>query len=1194
MLSFEEVKNFGKKEIKKKPSEREKLLGNVDPVKEALYLKWKETQPKTAGGTVNPIISTDWKVSENRNLEGKKSQTYGQALAANRAKASTLGANVPEVAKPSENIREMIFGTAKRGGTINPAISAADFSTRYDSMTDRENAIFSYYKKAGREKEAADYLKSIEMDMNQRAAEKRTADAKKLAEERAGIGVAVDVAGTMTAGAGSLYSLWQEAKGEAIDPYHPLFGGAIAQEGAHAGLIGESTGAAKFLKEAGLATAEWAGQALGFGMYAPISMAAGAEGTTSRDAAMRGATSEEAAMLGVMSGAAEMVAEKIGFDKWMKLSKLAAKGDKGKLAAEILKSMGSEGLEEGATEIANIISDVLIMGDKSQLAEIYHAAKAQGMSEGDAKGKAWQEAVKQVVYSSGLGAVSGGMIGGGLAGVGKLTGRNLLETAERQQETATQRAQAAQEKTAEESARAREKKSVETVNNTVDNGTNVPVEGRTIKTAAETAAEYGDKYFQEEGQKLFVAEAEKRGNVSFLPAFQTYYFAGNRGVLEKDIRQTAYTEGADRGLLTAAYMAGTKDRLADIEQRKANAGKAVQTVGVFGAVEKLTEGQRNYLEAISNVLGIEIQVEETANYNGKYANGRMHIAADAETFAGTVSHEMGHIIRQVAPESYAEIEQMVFTKLEKMDGKSFDQRLAEYDAKLNRFDGDNTEGRGGYDEYALMEEMVCDGLQAIVQSEADAADFFRSMEQQKPGILQKLKEFLENMLQKLQGLIGNEKYKEIAKDLRMDEAFVKELRDKVAKAAAEVGQTKIKEGVTARKVYKDSPHSTVTPSSKKNIAQQSGNNNNKNVTKFSLKEPVEETKDLIALHNLSAESFTEALKLGGFPMPSIAIVKDKMGHEKYGEISVVFGKDTIDPEADSRNAVFGGDGWTPTRPQVDYPVDYDRKREIEGELETLAKRVANGIFARASILSILGVDDSTQMNRRDIAEKLAGHDMVRAAYLAEQGKDIEPVYKKKEYDMRGNDFLQKIIDHYGEQKLAALAAKLELGEELDEKTISEIKEIWIEDEKKNIPIPKHIREAMEPEELEKKRREKAEKHAENKVKAYEAGKFILHAWEMYDDGGGVSEEIDVFATSDRLREETNHKEVADWAEGKLDGLLGEAGIYNGKEYYTASGNRRSFKQLHYPCCTGRVQQKLHQRSGGKEEGGEGRAFESIR
>lgn len=91
--------------------------------------------------------------------------------------------------------------------------------------------------------------------------------------------------------------------------------------------------------------------------------------------------------------------------------------------------------------------------------------------------------------------------------------------------------------------------------------------------------------------------------------------------------------------------------------------------------------------------------------------------------------------------------------------------------------------------------------------------------------------------------------------------------------------------------------------------------------KFSLSEPVEEKNDLIAVHNIYANKISKSLKLGGFPMPSIAVTKADMGHENYGECSFVFDKSTIDPKVDKRNKVYGGDAWTPTYPSIDYKVN---------------------------------------------------------------------------------------------------------------------------------------------------------------------------------------------------------------------------------------------------------------------------------
>ena len=52
-----------------------------------------------------------------------------------------------------------------------------------------------------------------------------------------------------------------------------------------------------------------------------------------------------------------------------------------------------------------------------------------------------------------------------------------------------------------------------------------------------------------------------------------------------------------------------------------------------------------------------------------------------------------------------------------------------------------------------------------------------------------------------------------------------------------------------------------------------GKGNRNGEVKFSLREPVERTKDLVAVHNLTEQNLRDAFYLGGLPMPSIAVVK---------------------------------------------------------------------------------------------------------------------------------------------------------------------------------------------------------------------------------------------------------------------------------------------------------------------------------
>jgi len=143
------------------------------------------------------------------------------------------------------------------------------------------------------------------------------------------------------------------------------------------------------------------------------------------------------------------------------------------------------------------------------------------------------------------------------------------------------------------------------------------------------------------------------------------------------------------------------------------------------------------------------------------------------------------------------------------------------------------------------------------------------------------------------------------------------------------------------------PSASTIIGSDNSISDSSENSNTKfgtPVTRFSMADEIEETPDLVALHNVTEEKLRSIMELGGLPMPSIAIVKAADGHAKYGPITFLFDKSTIDPQADRRNRVYGSDAWTPTSVDVNYKVDDDRVYDIEQRMNDLAGRVAGGIL----------------------------------------------------------------------------------------------------------------------------------------------------------------------------------------------------------------------------------------------------------
>lgn len=335
-------------------------------------------------------------------------------------------------------------------------------------------------------------------------------------------------------------------------------------------------------------------------------------------------------------------------------------------------------------------------------------------------------------------------------------------------------------------------------------------------------------------------------------------------------------------------------------------------------------------------------------------------------------------------------------------------------------------------------------------------------------------------------------------------------------------------------------------------------------TRFSLDEPVEETETLVAMHNMTEEKLRRTLDIGAWPSPSIAVVKAKEGHANYGEYSAVFPRGTIDPQADSKNKVYGGDAWTPTHDNaiVERGVNYEARRAFDENIKNLSSRFADGVFQGSGTLGKIGLENDTRWEPEEIADKLANHPEVQAAFLQSEGKSLEPVYRDKQFDrFFSNATIQRYLDTVGEQEVARLAVKLMTGERL---TAEEMK-----------PAEQAIRDVYAEEHANflNRRPESKEKridyYMKNNVFPNRVEDFIRSTQEFYESGASASE-IDKEATAAKMFEliapsgsrSDALRTVKDWVKPQLEGLLGERGIYNGKDAVTDRG-RRSFAETHW-------------------------------
>ena len=329
---------------------------------------------------------------------------------------------------------------------------------------------------------------------------------------------------------------------------------------------------------------------------------------------------------------------------------------------------------------------------------------------------------------------------------------------------------------------------------------------------------------------------------------------------------------------------------------------------------------------------------------------------------------------------------------------------------------------------------------------------------------------------------------------------------------------------------------------KASIAQDAGESKENNAAvqktvRFALSAPVEVDgqKELVAVHNLTEQNLREALQLGGMPSPSIAVVKAREGHTKYGPVSLVFGSDTIDPMVDKANRVYGADAWTPTRPGVEYEVHADKARALNDTLAQLSRQTAGGEFARGNVITGTMDMEVSRKSPQQIAEELAHSDAVKAAYLAAQGEDVDVVTKQEQrFTEEQKARSERIIEAVG-------------GEDV-------LRDI-VETDAKNGNHDKAnavLQAVKEAEEV-------------NRLIPPKLYLWLKRAYEYLDAGNEPAKMVkDTDAMRQALQQKAPDAKVEQWLLPQVEKTLGRKGIYNGKEIYTRNGNRRSFAQLHNP------------------------------
>lgn len=319
-------------------------------------------------------------------------------------------------------------------------------------------------------------------------------------------------------------------------------------------------------------------------------------------------------------------------------------------------------------------------------------------------------------------------------------------------------------------------------------------------------------------------------------------------------------------------------------------------------------------------------------------------------------------------------------------------------------------------------------------------------------------------------------------------------------------------------------------------------------------EPAAAERDLVAVHNLTEENLADALGLGGFPMPSVAVTKAGMEHKDYGPVSLVFGRESIDP-ARRGNKVYSGDAWTPVFPETGYKLNGKKTNEIYGR--------ANG----AGALPLFKPTDfhpdnyERRIDRRgdrSLIEHFRDSYSAKQLFLSEKGNPVtETVQTQVEKYTPGRiTLLEDIVRTIGVERLLS---------ESDDVLAPEVRGL----------VEKH-----DPSALEGKK---------PFVIKRKIGNAILEAID-YAENGNIAVKADTDATRAEIDKRVNQKEFETWLSDMFSGVVEKKGIRNERDEFTPSGSSRPWEALYDEITLDNVVRAMQRQA---DKGGQGFFGSSI-
>ncbi len=347
--------------------------------------------------------------------------------------------------------------------------------------------------------------------------------------------------------------------------------------------------------------------------------------------------------------------------------------------------------------------------------------------------------------------------------------------------------------------------------------------------------------------------------------------------------------------------------------------------------------------------------------------------------------------------------------------------------------------------------------------------------------------------------------------------------------------------------------------------------------KFSRESVVEQVGSLVALHNLTESKLNKVLDLGGFPMPSIAVTRTDIPHTNFGDITLVMDKSAIDPQLNRKNTVYSADAWTPTVPRLAY-------KPSESKLQEIKKKV-NGLVGSREVIAALDhvAFDEDNISRDlerydgDLVDSYRRNNTLQYAFLKDIGEEIELPMKYESWDSFGKisnaavrRFAGRMI--YGLRSVdyyQNMGAQQLMEEEILKDAIAEI-------------LSDEVLDNLDPNSDKYKKLSKNPLYTADNIDFSHihgmlsaARRYFTYGYRQTIDRWKAGQVVRNYIDENGLQERYEQ-----WLRELFDGVVEKTGIYNNKDYFTPSGNRRSWEQLHLPATLDNIVKAMATQNGG--------------